>query len=732
MSNHRGRRPDGSSEIGSQENASGRVGGGPTTRNVQRRHSTPPEATATDNRPADPSASTLTMGDLAFASVFALHLDPVQRVADTMGEGGDADQIHALAAAGVAGATTELPFRDQIQRSFGPDHDLGRITAAIGGPAATATKAIGATAYATGDRVAFASAPDLHTAAHEAAHVVQQQAGVHLAGGVGRAGDPYETHADAVANRVVSGQSAADLLAHGPGGGGPAGAATVQRKGNGAADTDAEPTLAPLDLSGRPDDPLRRAWPMLMRAAARARTMELQLETTPQLPIALTSAFLNFLKEGTEAAQLLASIPETDPAAKAISRHEIHVQLTKLARSSFAVVRHLGYRKGGGAVGNALAELGVAAAPLGWTLPTSAEEATARAHADEPCESDVALGLNPRQTNPEQCYLATEGRLALRNYIEKEMRRVAKALSEVTTKHAKQLEAAIAADEKFAATVTEWLIEALITVATAGAGKGTGKAVAGAVSEIGAAAMTKMLREIATKIATNTLKTIVKKLVPVAHAGATDNAARVRTIGFAGAIDQAGAAQLDDLDERLMSLDDPTLGSLYAGLSALTEESIEQRVAPILLAFQEQIAPIGDTSTTPAGVLPPRLPKRVTKMAVRVVREGPAGEHGPSTFALVEYEEDSIPALRKTGRAIIGAAAEVPRQMRGSRIVDGPQRMIENAWIDDPAIEVRFIAWIASPEGADFKAVVADDAPSVPAWRVTGLPLFTPEGLPSR
>src|SRR5262249_26051004 len=73
--------------------------------------------------------------------------------------------------------------------------------------------AIGAQAYAKGSRVAFRSSPDLHTAAHEAAHVVQQQAGVHLKGGVGEAGDRHEQHADAVADAVVAGRSAAPLLA---------------------------------------------------------------------------------------------------------------------------------------------------------------------------------------------------------------------------------------------------------------------------------------------------------------------------------------------------------------------------------------------------------------------------------------------------------------------------------------------------------------------------------------
>ncbi len=63
--------------------------------------------------------------------------------------------------------------------------------------------------------MAFARQPSLFIAAHEAAHVVQQRAGVHFAGAVGQAGDPYEQHADAVAARVVAGESAEDLLARG-------------------------------------------------------------------------------------------------------------------------------------------------------------------------------------------------------------------------------------------------------------------------------------------------------------------------------------------------------------------------------------------------------------------------------------------------------------------------------------------------------------------------------------
>ncbi len=134
---------------------------------------------------------------------------------------------HAVAAAGVASASAPLPHLAEIQRSFGR-HDVSHVRATIGGAVAAASDALGADAYATGDRVGFASAPSLHTAAHEAAHVIQQQRGVQLAGGLGAAGDRYEQHADAVADAVVRGESAEALLGAGATGG--SSHAAIQRK----------------------------------------------------------------------------------------------------------------------------------------------------------------------------------------------------------------------------------------------------------------------------------------------------------------------------------------------------------------------------------------------------------------------------------------------------------------------------------------------------------------------
>ncbi len=133
--------------------------------------------------------------------------------------GADGDAIHHAAAHGTSGASGRLPFIEKIQPLFG-EHDVSSVQAHTGSAASAGAGAMGAEAYAVGDHVAFGGTPTLHTAAHEAAHVVQQRGGVTLKGGVGQAGDPYERHADAVADQVVRGESAAGLLDAMPGSGG--------------------------------------------------------------------------------------------------------------------------------------------------------------------------------------------------------------------------------------------------------------------------------------------------------------------------------------------------------------------------------------------------------------------------------------------------------------------------------------------------------------------------------
>lgn len=167
----------------------------------------------------------------------------IQRKAGADGPASDASDVHRAAAAGVSGGGAPLPHGDRIQALFGPAHDVSGIRAHVGGAAAEASESIGATAYATGNQVAFRDQPDLHTAAHEAAHVVQQRGGVQLKDGVGASGDRHEQHADAVADRVVRGEPAGDLLASYASGG--TGSAGVQRndktKGSGTEPAAAKP-----------------------------------------------------------------------------------------------------------------------------------------------------------------------------------------------------------------------------------------------------------------------------------------------------------------------------------------------------------------------------------------------------------------------------------------------------------------------------------------------------------
>ena len=124
---------------------------------------------------------------------------------------GGTEQVHQAAAHGTSGAAGPLPHLAEVQRSFGR-HDVTGVQAHTDSAAAAGANAMGAEAYATGNHVAFAGAPSLHTAAHEAAHVVQQGAGVQLLGGVGEAGDRHEQHADRVADAVVRGESSEGLL----------------------------------------------------------------------------------------------------------------------------------------------------------------------------------------------------------------------------------------------------------------------------------------------------------------------------------------------------------------------------------------------------------------------------------------------------------------------------------------------------------------------------------------
>ncbi len=137
-------------------------------------------------------------------------------------------EMQRAAQTGTRGAGGDLPHLAAVQRSFGR-HDLSGLKAHTDGAAVRGAEAMNAEAFTSGEHVAFAGAPSLHTAAHEAAHYIQQRNGASPSGAVGREGDDHEKHADAVADRVVAGRSSEALLDRARGAA-PSGTARIQRK----------------------------------------------------------------------------------------------------------------------------------------------------------------------------------------------------------------------------------------------------------------------------------------------------------------------------------------------------------------------------------------------------------------------------------------------------------------------------------------------------------------------
>jgi hypothetical protein len=144
-----------------------------------------------------------------------LAIAPVQARSSTP-RSQSADDTRAIAARGVSGSGGPLPFLAELKPLFGASGSvLDGVRSHVNPGAVQAARAIGADAYATGNDIVFAVEPTRELVGHEAAHIVQQRAGVSLSGGVGAVGDPYEQQADQVGALVASGQSVAHLFAPG-------------------------------------------------------------------------------------------------------------------------------------------------------------------------------------------------------------------------------------------------------------------------------------------------------------------------------------------------------------------------------------------------------------------------------------------------------------------------------------------------------------------------------------
>jgi hypothetical protein len=140
---------------------------------------------------------------------------PAAGVPRFLARGADPRTVGEAARSGMHGGAQRLPYRERLQSAFGPTHDLSAVEAHVGSESAAACDTLGAEAFTAGSSVAFRSSPGLWLAAHEAAHVVQQRHGQTPPGGLDSPGDRYERDASAVADRVVAGKSAADLLPSG-------------------------------------------------------------------------------------------------------------------------------------------------------------------------------------------------------------------------------------------------------------------------------------------------------------------------------------------------------------------------------------------------------------------------------------------------------------------------------------------------------------------------------------
>jgi Domain of unknown function (DUF4157) len=217
--------------------------------------------------------------------------DPSARVAgesqgQTSPPSADAPATDAIAAS-VSGPGSQLPHGDRIQAAFG-HHDVSGIRAHVGGEAGRVATSIGAQAFATGHGVGFARPPDLHTAAHEAAHVVQQRAGAVARKPLrdhNESGAVYERHADLVADAVVAGRSAAGLLDAMPRGGSSTRGA-LQRKPDKAVSRDPDEAARPYTAADAVQQvklALRAATGAARSALAAARKARNQHEASAEL-----------------------------------------------------------------------------------------------------------------------------------------------------------------------------------------------------------------------------------------------------------------------------------------------------------------------------------------------------------------------------------------------------------------------------------------------------------------
>jgi hypothetical protein len=145
-------------------------------------------------------------------------------LADSLATGGGAAAGHDMAVSrktatdvadeGFSGSAHEVPYRKEMESSFGAD--FSGVKAYTDGPARKASGDLGAEAYAAGNQVAFnTSSPDKATVAHELTHVLQHTGGLaRKSADSGEEGieTSGEAQADAVESAVKKGKKAKSVL----------------------------------------------------------------------------------------------------------------------------------------------------------------------------------------------------------------------------------------------------------------------------------------------------------------------------------------------------------------------------------------------------------------------------------------------------------------------------------------------------------------------------------------
>jgi hypothetical protein len=138
----------------------------------------------------------------------------------------DRDTTNTVAAAGVERANQPLPHLDQLQKAFGPEHDLSQLRASVG-VAKPQAESLGGLHFAFGPQIVFAHDPSIEESAHEATHALLHLKG-HSPASDTKQDPAAEEHADRVAAKVRAGESVGALLPSAATSGG--GDRVVQRK----------------------------------------------------------------------------------------------------------------------------------------------------------------------------------------------------------------------------------------------------------------------------------------------------------------------------------------------------------------------------------------------------------------------------------------------------------------------------------------------------------------------